>query len=63
MCKILLSNSSHKPNGYVHYNEGIEAMKQLLLTDFEKMKAKVDQVSNESDKTKSQATEIQGKQK
>ena len=63
VCKILLSNSSHKPNGYVHYNEDIKTMNQLLLNDFEKTKANFKQVSNESDKTKSQATEIQGKQK
>ena len=66
VCKVLLSNNqlSHKPiaNGYVHTSEGNEAMKQLLFSDVEKMKAKVEQASKEGDKAKSQATEIQEKQ-
>jgi len=62
VCTILSnsSHSSHKPNGYVPTNE---AMKHILFTDFEKVKTKVEQVSKEGDKTKSQATEIEGKQK
>ena len=65
ICKVLLSNnhSSHKPNGYTHASEDNEAMKQLLFTDIEKVKAKVEQASGEGDKTKSQATEIQERQK
>ena len=61
ICKFLSSNghSSHASNGNVSTSE---SMKQLLFTDIEKVKAKIGHVSNEGDKTKSQASEIQGKQ-
>ena len=65
ICKILSSNicghSSHKPNGYAPISEG--NMKQLLFTDFEEVEARVEKLSSEGGKTKSQATEIQEKQK
>ena len=65
ICKFLVSHghSSHKRNGYTPTSEGNEFMKQLLFTDFEKVKATVEKVSNEGDTTKSQATEIQREQK
>ena len=65
ICKFLSSNnhSSRMPNGNVSTSESSEAMKQLLFTDIEKVKSKIGHVSNEGDNTKSQAIEIQGKQK
>ena len=62
VCKILSSNhSSHRPNGYIPISKS--NMEQLLFTDFEEVEAKVENLSKEGDKTKSQATEIQEKQK
>ena len=65
VCKVLVSYSysSHKPNGYAPTSEDNEAMKQLLFTDFGKVKATIEKVSNEGDEAKSQASEIQRKQK
>ena len=65
ICKFLSSNghSSHMPNDKLSTSVSNEAMKQLLFTDIDKVKAKIGHVSNEGDKTKSQATEIQEKQK
>ena len=65
ICKILLeySHTSHKTSGAISTNEGNQAIKNLLFTDLEKVKANVEQVIKEGDKTKSQATKIQEKQK
>ena len=65
ICKVLLeySHSSHKSDGAISTNEGNQAIKHLPVTDTEKIKADVEQLMKEGDKIKSQATEIQEKQK
>ena len=65
ICKFLLeySHSSRKSGGAISTNEDNQAIKRLHFTNIEKVKANVEQVIKESDKTKSQATEIQEKQK
>ena len=57
VCSFLLScsHSSHKPNVYAPTIDDNEAVKKLL--------AKIKCVSDEGDKTKLQAAEMQGKQK
>ena len=63
ICKILLNinHSSHKPNGYTPTRES--HMKPLLCTDLEEVQTRVERLTNEGDKAKLQATEIQRKQK
>ena len=51
------------PNDKLSTSVSDEALKQLLFADIDKVKAKIGHVSNEGDKTKSRAAEIQGKQK
>ena len=57
ICSFLLScsHSSHKPNVYAPTIDDNETMKKL--------QAKIECVSDEGDKTKLQAAEMQGKQK
>ena len=65
ICKFLLqySHSSHKSGGAISTNENNQTIKHLLFTDIEKVKSNIEQVIREGDKTKSQVTEIQEKQK
>ena len=65
ICKVLLeySHSSRKSGGTISTNEGNRSIKHLLFNDIEKVKANVEQVIKEGGKTKSQATEMQEKQK